>query len=633
MVIKHCCPRHLTLRRSVRKNCTAETSALLQLTNINHLSHNISLEEFLDGFKNRLIWKNFLLCCLIVICASTILESQALDILKSDWHDRVNSIWGTAPATEELQAFDSVWTMIDQKFACFQNLDFDWNVLKNKYRPEIEKGVSRGRFAAILSQMSIALMEPHTHIGDMGITNLTRGTPGIPMLFAGGWGNDDSFGAGLTPLEDSTVLVYKSIPSHPLGLVPGDIVLGYDGVPWKQLYPRLLKMELPISFTSYWGGNAGAFAHSWLQSAGRNWHLFDTIDIIKYSTRDTLHLPTSLLIGKDLSLFCTEQLPVAGVPMTDSITSAKDVRWGIVQGTNIGYVYSWTWFNSNLHFFNAIDSLTRIYKVDGIVIDIRSNQGGYVENADEGLSLLFKVAPPPIYLASRNDPFDHFSMMYFSTFSMFVDSTRFFDKPIAVLMGPNSVSANDFIATQLRNHPKARFFGEPPASGYASDQITSIDSICFAQYAWLNGYVLEDSLPHYLTHVEFQMDDKVWLTPDGVAKGEDDVAKAALTWITSVTSVVSRTSSHVPLVFVLNQNYPNPFNPTTVIGYQLPTNSFINLEVYDMLGREIRTLVNERQNAGAHSVSFNAGGLSSGVYIYRLTAGSFVKTKKMILLK
>jgi Periplasmic protease len=561
------------------------------------------------------------------------IKSQTLDILKYDWRARVDSIWGTVPAAEALQTFDSVWTLIDQEFACFQHLDLDWNALKTKYRPEIEKGVSRGRFAAILSQMSLALIEPHTSIGDPGITNLTKGTPGLPLLFSGDWGNDGSFGAGLTALEDSTVLVYKSIPSHPLGLVPGDIILGYDGVPWKQLYPRLLKMELPISFTSHWGGNTSAFAHSWLQSAGRNWHLFDTIDIIKYSTKDTLHFPTNLLIGKNLNLFCTEQLPIAGVPVVDSLIPVKVVVWGLVQETNIGYVYSWSWFHSDISFHNAIDSLIRIYNVDGIIIDIRTNDGGYVSYADAGLSLLFKVAPPPIYLARRDNPFDHSSMMKYSTFSMVVDTTRFFDKPIAVLMGPNSISANDFIATQLRHLPNARFFGKPPASGYASDMITVIDSVCIAQFAYLNGYILQDSVPQYLTHVEFPMDENVWLTPDGVSKGEDGVAKAALNWITSLTNVNVHTIAQTPRVFVLSQNFPNPFNPTTVISYQLPTNSFVNLEIYDLVGRKIRTLVNERQNAGVRSVTFNASGLSSGVYFYHLRAGSFSEAKKLILLK
>jgi hypothetical protein len=88
-----------------------------------------------------------------------------------------------------------------------------------------------------------------------------------------------------------------------------------------------------------------------------------------------------------------------------------------------------------------------------------------------------------------------------------------------------------------------------------------------------------------------------------------------------------------PKVFALEQNYPNPFNPSTTIRYQLPVASEVKLEVYDVLGKKIATLVNERQSAGAYQVVWNASGLSSGTYFYRLQAGTFVETKKMIMVK
>jgi hypothetical protein len=89
----------------------------------------------------------------------------------------------------------------------------------------------------------------------------------------------------------------------------------------------------------------------------------------------------------------------------------------------------------------------------------------------------------------------------------------------------------------------------------------------------------------------------------------------------------------VPRVFALSQNYPNPFNPTTVINYQLPVNSFVTLKIYDVLGREVATLINEKQNAGYYRATFNASSLSSGIYFYRLHAGSFTQTKKLVLIK
>ena len=88
-----------------------------------------------------------------------------------------------------------------------------------------------------------------------------------------------------------------------------------------------------------------------------------------------------------------------------------------------------------------------------------------------------------------------------------------------------------------------------------------------------------------------------------------------------------------PSEFSLSQNFPNPFNPATTINYQIPELSFVTLKVYDVLGNEIITLVNEEKTAGSYDLEFNAASLSSGVYFYRLQAGSFVETKKMVLMK
>ena len=89
----------------------------------------------------------------------------------------------------------------------------------------------------------------------------------------------------------------------------------------------------------------------------------------------------------------------------------------------------------------------------------------------------------------------------------------------------------------------------------------------------------------------------------------------------------------LPQGFAVSQNYPNPFNPTTVIGYQLSAVSDVELSVYDLQGKKVRTLVAERQAAGSYQVTFNAAGLSSGTYFYHFRAGGFHKVQKMMLLK
>jgi hypothetical protein len=98
-------------------------------------------------------------------------------------------------------------------------------------------------------------------------------------------------------------------------------------------------------------------------------------------------------------------------------------------------------------------------------------------------------------------------------------------------------------------------------------------------------------------------------------------------------SNIIEVNAGVPKTFALEQNYPNPFNPSTAISYQLPVAGNVSLKVFDMLGKEVATLVNARQEAGAYTVNFNANNLSSGVYFYRLQAGNFVQTRKMMLVK
>jgi len=91
--------------------------------------------------------------------------------------------------------------------------------------------------------------------------------------------------------------------------------------------------------------------------------------------------------------------------------------------------------------------------------------------------------------------------------------------------------------------------------------------------------------------------------------------------------------TEIPTSFELSQNYPNQFNPTTTIRYSLPTSANVKLVVYDLLGREIATLVNEEQSAGWKEVQWNAKNMSNGIYFYKLTAGAFVETKKMLVVK
>ncbi|MCU7490909.1 MAG: T9SS type A sorting domain-containing protein [Ignavibacteria bacterium] len=121
-----------------------------------------------------------------------------------------------------------------------------------------------------------------------------------------------------------------------------------------------------------------------------------------------------------------------------------------------------------------------------------------------------------------------------------------------------------------------------------------------------------------------QLDNK-WI---GTYKGLDVFREDGV-----ILTDVKKDNASLPESFSLSQNYPNPFNPSTTINYSIPESRMVTLKVYDMLGKEVSTLLNEYKTAGNHSVQFNASSLPSGIYIYTIQAGAFRDSKKLMLLK
>jgi len=121
------------------------------------------------------------------------------------------------------------------------------------------------------------------------------------------------------------------------------------------------------------------------------------------------------------------------------------------------------------------------------------------------------------------------------------------------------------------------------------------------------------------------------LTPAGlIAK---DTVLAFLTRVLGSVSAVEIASSKLPTSYALEQNYPNPFNPSTRIGFKVQVSGFTSLRIFDLLGREVATLVNEELMPGSYEATWDAARLPSGVYFYRLQAGEFVETKKLVLMR
>lgn len=145
---------------------------------------------------------------------------------------------------------------------------------------------------------------------------------------------------------------------------------------------------------------------------------------------------------------------------------------------------------------------------------------------------------------------------------------------------------------------------------------------------------LFDVIPYYDDEVIVTITDSIGLTSTWNIFETHELVGAIINGKTYGT-IVSIEDHKNKLIksFYLSQNYPNPFNPITRIKYDLPDKSDVEIKVYDILGEQVRTLVNEQQEAGRYEVKFDASNLASGVYLYRINAGSYIDTKKMVLMK
>jgi hypothetical protein len=472
---------------------------------------------------------------------------------KENWDYIIDTTWGPGqPLNEKLEIFDTYAEVLTTSYIKFQTLGLNetkWDSIVSDYRSKITDTTSRGGFAALMGRFAYYLYDGHTHAFDNVVLNspVNQGTPIMNM----GW--PSHFGAVTTTSEDSTCLILRTIENHPLGLEPGDIILGYEGVPWKDLVDELLASGIPLSAEN--AGTKSASRHIELGSAGGNWHLFDTIDIVKYNTKDTVHLDVSPLqnlpvetgspwTGGENLMWNNEQLDIPGVSMitADQLTE-RSVSYGIIEGTNIGYIYLVAEVCCNMNSLpydtdlELSQALADLENTDGLIIDIRFNWGGNEWEFNQTEAILFNQTFYTLDFLYRCNTTD-FTLCPPATDERFYDEitgkpTTLYDRPIAVLAGPSCGSSGDDMAYKFSYHPMVQFFGKSTSGTLSGAQVVETFPDWELTYGWFDG--IEISHPEIpLNGREFPIDVAVWFNADDVAAGVDPVVKKALEWIDSL---------------------------------------------------------------------------------------------------
>jgi len=185
-------------------------------------------------------------------------------------------------------------------------------------------------------------------------------------------------------------------------------------------------------------------------------------------------------------------------------------------------------------------------------------------------------------------------------------STLIYSQPVGIILNSSDVYPNWYKLNISDNFPA--IFGIVEVPVYVFD----LFSLCITEQSYSSGHT-----------IGFYEGSQSWEV------ASDRPIKLI---IERLVSEIENKSNHVR-DYKLYQNYPNPFNPTTSIQYEVGSKQFVQLKVYDVLVNEVATLVNEDNPAGSYEVEFDASSLPTGVYFYQLRAGSFVETKKMLMIK
>jgi len=454
---------------------------------------------------------------------------------KSDWQYIIDTTWGPGlPLEDKQEIFNTFIAELEDEFDGFESLGLTpqtWATLKNDYYTKIADTTSRGRFSAIMSYFTMALRDWHTYAVD-GVVFFTPMNPGVPLLHITGGGDWKHAGAVITVLPDSTIIVLRVANNHPLSLEPGDIILGYNGVKWIDLINELMEAELPITPQS--GGSEVSHNYALLLGSIMNWHLFDTIDIVKYSTGDTLHLDVAPLASFNTSsMVNNEQIEIPGIPFPDYWNN-EYITYGIIENTNIGYIYIFDHHDNQMNqkMFEAIDSLKN---TDGLVIDMRYTFGGYIWNTwPEAFGILANETIYCMMDAFRCGPSNWNLCLTGDSVQTMINGKPpdKYERPIALLLG-FVLSMGERNVHRLSSLENVRTFGKSTVASLGlSNAITQFND-WYLNYSKQDFALLSD-LNYFLNRKEFPIDDPVWHNRDDVAQGKDAVVEAALDWMNNL---------------------------------------------------------------------------------------------------
>lgn len=263
------------------------------------------------------------------------------------------------------------------------------------------------------------------------------------------------------------------------------------------------------------------------------------------------------------------------------------------------------------------------YYADALIFDARGYPSwNYIDYLNDVTMKSFKMEYPEVFMPDGEN--------WYWQFRVWADKepgTNFSHIPKVILTGAECISYAESLLSYVEFYDLADIVGKTTAGTNGNVNAYYLPS---RHYVHWTGMKVSKHDWSQLHGVGISPDYPVEITREGIAEGRDEVLEYAINLL-NITDLEDQ--NELPLDFKLEQNFPNPFNPISNIKYTVPKREWVDLKVFDILGRQVATLVNQEQSQGTYKIQFDGSNLSSGVYVYRITVGEFNDVKKMTLLK
>ncbi len=511
---------------------------------------------------------------------------QDVDLVGNPLLNNDKQYYSMASTTLEtrLLALFRYWNIINYFYPYKNILDKNWDDVLKEMIPIIANCTDEISYNSAIMRLTANINDAHAVTYGTVIAYKILGQNYLPIK--------------LKYIKGSTVVL-----GAPLGfpqVKPGDIIKKINGIPVENLRNNLR----PITN----GSNEASLE----RNINRNLVTFTDNKIVQLEIENEKGVSTvsSNLINQiDYNYLDNNAYP-ANLP-----------EWSIINknGKNFGLVNMGKLTVSNIPImFNAL------WNTDALILDCRNYPNG------TGWYMINYLFPSPIMIAKFTIPDITFPGTFYwaSDVQGYGDFSKTYNKRIYILFNEDTQSQAEFTIMAFEQHPMAVKIGSQTAGADGNTSKLYLPGGIFTYFTGLGTF-----------YSNFQQTQRIGIVPNievtptiqGIRDGRDEVMEAAFNHYFGVNDIEQK--KEIPQNYSLNQNYPNPFNPTTTIKFSIPSSQYVTLKVYDLLGKNVATLVNSVKQPGSYEINFNGEKLTSGVYFYQLKAGSFVSTKKFLLMK